>query len=84
MTEQVEKSTPQISVADLANVVNVIDFAAKNGAFTGPDIEFVGKLRNKIQAFVESVTPKDEEKEVTETKKSETKEPKAKRSARKK
>ncbi|AXH72742.1 MAG: hypothetical protein [Caudoviricetes sp.] len=57
--ENTEKTTVNLSIADLADIVNIIDYAASKGAFVGPDIEFVGTRRNKLQAFIEQNAPKE-------------------------
>lgn len=63
MSEQTteQNSAPQINIADLATAVNIIDHASSKGAFTGPDIEIVGKTRNRIHAFVEANLPSQEQ-----------------------
>lgn len=66
MSENTE-NTPQINIADLANAVNIIDFASTKGAFTGPDIELVGKTRNRLQAFVEAHSASNENATESET-----------------
>jgi hypothetical protein len=52
---------PQLSIQDLATVVQIIDICSKRGGFEGPELEAVGGLRNRVVAFVNSVAPKDGE-----------------------
>lgn len=51
----------QLSLNDIAAVVQVIDVVTKRGAFEGPELEAVGILRNRFAKFIESKQPKQEE-----------------------
>tara|TARA_R110000764_G_scaffold27188_2_gene64542 strand:- start:609 stop:878 length:270 start_codon:yes stop_codon:yes gene_type:complete len=44
----------QLSLADLAAVVSIIDITTKRGAYEGPELESVGAVRNRFAAFVEA------------------------------
>lgn len=71
MSEQQTESAT-INIADIANAINIIDYAASKGAFSGPDLELVGKNRNKLHAFVKANTPEEtisEEAEIREDEK---------------
>lgn len=57
MTEQTTGQVEGINLNDLALVINVIDVCTKRGAFEGPEIQAVGTLRNKIEAFVKANVP---------------------------
>lgn len=59
--------TANINIADIANAVNIIDYAASKGAFSGPDLELVGKNRNRLHAFVKANTPEETEESKTTT-----------------
>ena len=50
-----------LSLQDLASVVQVIDLCSQRGAFQGSELEAVGGLRGRIQAFVAANTPAEEE-----------------------
>ena len=52
---------PQLSLQDLATMVQVIDICSRRGGFEGPELEAVGGLRSRVVAFVNSVAPKDGE-----------------------
>ena len=52
---------PQLSLQDLATVVQIIDICSKRGGFEGPELEAVGGLRNRVVAFVNSSAPKEGE-----------------------
>jgi len=54
-TEATEEAAPvQLSLADLAAVVQIIDATTKRGAFEGAELETVGGVRNRFAAFVEA------------------------------
>ena len=56
-----EAASVQLSLADLAAVVQIIDITTKRGAYEGAELESVGGVRNRFQAFVEAQTKADEE-----------------------
>jgi hypothetical protein len=61
-TEATEEAAPvQLSLADLAAVVQIIDAASKRGAFEGAELESVGGVRNRLAAFVDASQPDPEE-----------------------
>lgn len=51
---QEEASQVQLSFADIAAVVQIIDITTKRGAYEGGELESVGKVRNRFAAFVEA------------------------------
>ena len=55
-TEVQEEAAPavQLSLADLAAVVQIIDATTKRGAFEGAELETVGAVRNRFAAFVDA------------------------------
>lgn len=53
-------TTVNLSVADLAAAVQIIDFAAARGAFTGENITKVGQVRDRIADVVKALTPAEE------------------------
>lgn len=50
-------SGPDLNVNDLNALKNVIDVATQRGAFKAAEMEAVGKVYNRLNAFLESVTP---------------------------
>lgn len=60
-----ETQAPGLSLQDLAAVVQVIDLCSQRGAFQGSELEAVGGLRGRIQAFISANTPVEEESETT-------------------
>ena len=53
MTEE----NPQIGVADLEAVIQIIDACSQRGAFKGDELASVGNVRNRIDAFVKANKP---------------------------
>lgn len=68
MTEETTNETtePGLSLQDLASVIQVIDLCSKRGAFEGAELEAVGALRGRLQAFVAANAPADETNEESE------------------
>ena len=63
MTEQ---TNINLTLQDLATVVNIIDVCSQRGAFKGDELSVVGQLREKFAAVVKANTPAEtaeEEKE---------------------
>ena len=61
MTDQVENQAAepvQLSLQDIATMVQIIDVCSKRGGFEGPEMEAVGGLRNRIVAFLNANAPK--------------------------
>ncbi len=54
--EAQQEGTPvvQLSLADIAAVVQIIDITTKRGAYEGPELEAVGAVRNRFEAFVQA------------------------------
>ena len=46
-----------INLADLQNILVVLDLASSRGAFRGPELEPVGQLYNKFKRFLDAATP---------------------------
>jgi hypothetical protein len=63
MAEEVQNTeTPQmpnITVKDLAVIVNIIDLSAQRGAWKGEELSTVGEIRNKIATVVRALTPQE-------------------------
>lgn len=63
MTEQVQQAQqeqPQVTIADLAMAVRVIDLAVERGGFRGPEVSTVGAVRDRLARFVDASQPKQE------------------------
>jgi hypothetical protein len=67
MTEEVmapegaeEQEAPQLSLQDIATMVQIIDIVSKRGGFEGQELEAVGGLRNRVVAFLNAAAPKGE------------------------
>ena len=57
--ETAQNEAPQLSLQDIATMVQIIDVCSKRGGFEGPELEAVGGLRNRVVEFLNSVAPKD-------------------------
>lgn len=68
MSEE-KQETPNIDInlGDFNAVIRIIDVASKRGAFEGAELSSVGSVRDKLSAFVEHHTPKEEVKEEATT-----------------
>lgn len=42
----------QLSLQDIATMVQIIDLCSKRGGFEGPELEAVGSLRTRVVAFL--------------------------------
>ena len=42
----------QLSLQDIATMVQIIDLCSKRGGFEGPELETVGALRNRVVTFL--------------------------------
>lgn len=64
--DAVETAAPEaetsvnLSVADLAAAVQIIDFAAGRGAFVGDNLTKVGQVRDRLAEVVKALTPAEE------------------------
>lgn len=65
-TPAVAENNVNLSVADLAAAVQIIDFAAARGAFTGENMTKVGQVRDRIADVVRAIAPVEEAVEATE------------------
>lgn len=65
MTEEVnaaaEEAAPQLTLGDIATVVQIIDLCSKRGGFEGQELEAVGGLRSRVVKFLEANQPKEGE-----------------------
>jgi hypothetical protein len=55
-----EAAAPDLNINDLAAIKSIIDVASQRGAFKAPEMEAVGKIYNKLSAFLDSVATKKE------------------------
>ena len=51
-TENAETEAVQLSLQDIATMVQIIDICSKRGGFEGPELETVGALRNRVVTFL--------------------------------
>lgn len=61
MSEQNKQQEPvQISLQDIATVVQMIDITSRRGAFEGNEMAGIGLLRNKLEMFLRQNAPQGE------------------------
>lgn len=51
--------TPDLTVSDLSALKSIIDVASERGTFKAAELELVGKVYNKLSAFLNAVNKKD-------------------------
>jgi len=56
-----QPEAPQLSLQDIATVVQIIDICSRRGGFEGQELEAVGGVRNRIVTFLNAAAPKDGE-----------------------
>lgn len=63
MNDQIAQtqSDNTINLADLQNILTVLDLASSRGAFRGPELEPVGQLYNKFKKFVDSAAAQQQQ-----------------------
>lgn len=57
-------AAPSITLQDLGICINIIDVGAQRGAWRGNELQTIGELRSKLEAFVKAnspAPPKEEE-----------------------
>ena len=53
-TEMPEDTGKNLTINDIASAVQIIDLCSTRGAFQGSELEAVGVLRGRLQAFVQA------------------------------
>lgn len=51
-----QPSGPDLNINDLNALKNIIDVASQRGAFKASELESIGKVYNRLNAFLDSVT----------------------------
>lgn len=59
-TTSENQETVSLSLQDLAGAIQIIDICSTRGAFQGSELEAVGALRGRLQAFVKANAPAEE------------------------
>jgi hypothetical protein len=54
-----QQPSADLNVSDLNAIKSIIDVATQRGAFRAPELESVGKIYNKLNNFLDSITKKD-------------------------
>jgi hypothetical protein len=58
--QQAEQPGTDLTISDLNALKTIIDVATQRGAFKAAEMEAVGKVYNKLNNFLASVTPAKE------------------------
>ena len=58
--QQQQQEPVQVSLQDIATVVQMIDVVSRRGAFEGNEMAGVGMLRNKLEVFLRQDAPQGE------------------------
>ena len=61
--ETQEAQPPEVNIGDFGAILQIIDVASTRGAFKGAELSSVGAIRDRVAAFVDFYTPKEEEKD---------------------
>lgn len=59
-SEQKAQQGADLNIQDLVGLKSIIDVATQRGAFKAAEMEAVGKLYNKLNNFLESVSNKEQ------------------------
>lgn len=51
---------PDLNLSDLNAIKSIIDVASQRGAFKANELESVGKIYNRLSAFLDSVAKKEQ------------------------
>tara|TARA_B110000503_G_scaffold128289_1_gene199051 strand:- start:122 stop:367 length:246 start_codon:yes stop_codon:yes gene_type:complete len=61
MSEEQQQAPVQISLQDIATVVQLIDIVSRRGGIEGRELAGVGMLRNKLEMFLQQNAPPAED-----------------------
>jgi hypothetical protein len=56
-----QNSQTNLDLVDLRNLLMIIDVASQRGAFKAPELSQVGSVFDRVNKFLESVTPKTDQ-----------------------
>ena len=59
-TNNNEVKAPEVNLGDIQACLQIIDIVTERGALKGPELSSVGVIRDRLAAFVDFNTPKDE------------------------
>lgn len=59
-TQTEQPAGPDLNINDLMAVRSIVEVASQRGAFKASELESVGKIYNKLNNFLESVTKKEQ------------------------
>jgi hypothetical protein len=56
-TQATEKTQPELTITDLANIKNLIDVVTSRGVFKAAELSSVGVIYDKLSTFLAAATP---------------------------
>ena len=59
-SEEPAKGAPDLTVQDLQALKAIIDVASQRGAYKPNEMEVVGRTYNRLDTFLQAITPKQE------------------------
>jgi hypothetical protein len=59
-SQPTQPSAPDLNINDLITLRNIFEVVTQRGTFKAAELEAVGKAFNKLNAFLEAVTKKEE------------------------
>lgn len=57
---------PELNIVDLQNIRAIIDTASRRGAFSAQEMSSIGGVFDRLNAFINAVTPPPQEPEAQE------------------
>lgn len=54
-----EQQSADLNIQDLVGLKSIVDVATQRGAFRANELEAVGKLYNRLEKFIQSVSKKE-------------------------
>lgn len=57
---QQQPAGPDLNITDLSALRNIVEIASQRGAFKAAELEVVGKTYNKLSAFLDAVSKKEQ------------------------
>lgn len=60
--EQQKPEHPELTITDLQNLKSIVEVAVRRGVFAASEISSVGTVYDKVNAFLNAVSSKNEQK----------------------
>jgi len=66
-TQETETQTTGLSINDLITLRRIVEIASERGAFRAPELTAVGQVYDRMNTWLQSVLPAEEESDGNET-----------------